>query len=94
MFLFDEADFEEIECLMPNGVLLAGVKVHPGDSIFHIKEAVLEKATTGKKLFNGKAVSAHAFAGKMPLLCQNLIILTDPDSQTITFRAKSPTGVS
>ena len=61
MFLFDEADFEEIECLMPNGVLLAGVKVHPGDSIFHIKEAVLEKATTGKKKFDGITVSAHSF---------------------------------
>ena len=45
LFLFDEADFEEIECLMPNGIVLC-VRVHPGDWLYHIKEAVLEKATT------------------------------------------------
>ena len=42
---FDEADFEEIDCLMPNGTLIV-TRVHPDDIVYHIKEAVLEKATT------------------------------------------------
>ena len=33
---------------MPNGIVLF-VKVHPGDWVYHIKEAVLEKATTDGK---------------------------------------------
>ena len=42
---FDEADFEEIDCLMPNGTLIVTM-VHPDDIVSHIKEAVIEKATT------------------------------------------------
>jgi hypothetical protein len=44
-FLYDESDFEEIECLLPNGIVL-NMNVHPDDEVFHIKRVVLSKATT------------------------------------------------
>lgn len=46
---FDDSDIEEVQCLMPNGIVL-DVLLHPDDEIFHIKQLVVNRATTdGKK---------------------------------------------
>ena len=41
-------DFEDIECLLPNGILLE-LPVHPDDEVVQIKQLVLNRATTDGK---------------------------------------------
>ena len=45
---FDDSDIEEIQCLMPNGIAV-DVLIHPDDEIVHIKQLVLNRATTDGK---------------------------------------------
>lgn len=43
--LLAESELQEIQCLLPNGILL-DVFVHPSDEIRHIKQVVLGRATS------------------------------------------------
>ena len=54
---FDDSDIEEIQCLMPNGIVL-DVLIHPDDEIFHIKQLVLNRATTDGKVLKKKKQKA------------------------------------
>ncbi|XP_059078692.1 phosphatidylinositol 4,5-bisphosphate 3-kinase catalytic subunit beta isoform-like isoform X2 [Tigriopus californicus] len=42
-------DFEEINCLLPNGIIM-DLSVHPDDEIIDIKQLVLNRATTDERL--------------------------------------------
>lgn len=61
----DESDLEEIQCLLPNGIVL-DVFVHPDDEMVHIKQVVLSRATTDGKQRNYIQAIQEVFFHKFP----------------------------
>jgi hypothetical protein len=47
------SDFEEVECLLPNGILMS-ISVHPDDELGQIKQLVLVRAIS-----DGRVPSIH-----------------------------------